>query len=751
MKKLIKSAVTASLLILMTPTMAAAAPASNQQGMVNQQIKPAQVSGSHPQNSLNNQPAQSSMQQAQSASSQASSSSSQQQNQDHNQNKNNDNGSQTYAQQFQNTNTTLSGKSVRSTTYFTKIDYWDVKKATFNLTYATTQLRDDQASNITVSLNGVKFYSFKPSNTDGQQTISIDLPLNLLQSSNVLTIQGQIIDKNQSGDPETTPANWLTIYNGSNVNFSYNLKQPDNKISSFYDHFTGSDTVSNHQSVILVPKKATNSELTAATYALTGISKGITTDNGKVNIGSLNDSSMNKQPYQIVIAKYDQLPKEYQKSIDSSDLNDDNAVIKFINDKDKKVLVVTSKDNSSLIRAGKYISNVELMKQTSSDTKTVDSDTEVFSSEMQNNGDFPLESDGTKLVGAGHQEQVFFINLPHHQNNSKGSYINLNFKYADNIDFKTSLVTVYVNGKPIGSKRLTAAKANGDHFKVNIPNNTSLSSACTVRVAFDLNMKDNHANGQTPWAYIENNSNAYINSKDKTDLLFNNYPSCFIKDYTFNNIAVQLPSKMNADYYKALSNVFNLIGSYAETNVGNIKFYSDEMSNSEMANHNVIVLGTPKDTSLIKKFNDKLFFKFNKHFTRFVSNEKMSVESEYGKKIGVVQLLFNPENKNNAMLVVSGATAKDVELASTQIDTQAHSGSLKGDTAVIDQDGQQYMYRFKKKVNNNQGPSIYKRIKSNPYFIAYLILGSLVIVLIAIIVFLFVRKNFRREERGNDE
>lgn len=337
---------------------------------------------------------------------------------------------------------------------------------------------------------------------------------------------------------------------------------------------------------------------------MTGISRTLTTNNGKVNIGSLSDSSMNKQPYQIVIAKYDQLPKEYQKSIDSSDLNNDNAVIKFVNGKDKKVLVVTSKDNSRLIRAGKYVSNEELMKQTSSDTKTVDSDTEVFSSEMQNNGDFPLESDATKFVGAGHQEQVFFIDLPHHQNNSKGSYINLNFKYADNIDFKTSLITVYVNGKPIGSKRLTAAKANGDHFKVNISNNTSLSSVCTVRVAFDLNMKDNHANGQTPWAYIKNNSNAYINSRDKTDLLFNNYSSCFIKDYIFNNIAVQLPSKMNVDYYKELSNVFNLIGSYAETNVGNIKFYSDEMSNSEIANYNMVVLGTPKDTSLIKKFND---------------------------------------------------------------------------------------------------------------------------------------------------
>nr|WP_321315554.1 hypothetical protein [uncultured Ligilactobacillus sp.] len=120
---------------------------------------------------------------------------------------------------------------------------------------------------------------------------------------------------------------------------------------------------------------------------------------------------------------------------------------------------------------------------------------------------------------------------------------------------------------------------------------------------------------------------------------------------------------MNDTYYKALSNIFSLIGNYAENNTGEITFYRHEMSDAQMRNHNVIVLGTPKDTPLIKKLNDKLFFKFNKKFTRLVSNEKLSIESSYGKRIGSVQLLFNPYNKNNATLVVTGATPKTVELA----------------------------------------------------------------------------------------
>lgn len=34
----------------------------------------------------------------------------------------------TFTQPFQNTTTSLTGTAVKATTYFTKIDYWDVKK-----------------------------------------------------------------------------------------------------------------------------------------------------------------------------------------------------------------------------------------------------------------------------------------------------------------------------------------------------------------------------------------------------------------------------------------------------------------------------------------------------------------------------------------------------------------------------------------------------------------------------------------------
>ncbi len=83
---------------------------------------------------------------------------------------------QTYTQPFQNQTITLSGNAVQSNMYFVKMGYWDVKKATLNLNFQTSQLSDKQISDITVSVNNVKFDSFRPKRVSGIQTKKITIP-----------------------------------------------------------------------------------------------------------------------------------------------------------------------------------------------------------------------------------------------------------------------------------------------------------------------------------------------------------------------------------------------------------------------------------------------------------------------------------------------------------------------------------------------------------------------------------------------
>ena len=239
---------------------------------------------------------------------------------------------QTYTQQFQNNTMTLSGKSVESNMYFTKMDYWDVKKLTFNFNYQVSQLANDQTSDITVSLNGVKFHSFRPGDKTGFQTEKIDVPLDLLSGSNELTISGQILNKadNDNYKLQQTPANWLTIGKGSNVNFEYQLKETENTVRSFYAHFSGQDTIAYQRSKIVTANSPTNDELTASMIALSGESRVITTENDQIPVLQAKNINAGENNYVMVIAQYDNLPEDLKKQVNPNDLNNQALILSLI-------------------------------------------------------------------------------------------------------------------------------------------------------------------------------------------------------------------------------------------------------------------------------------------------------------------------------------------------------------------------------------------------------------------------------------
>lgn len=76
--------------------------------------------------------------------------------------------------------------------FFTVMDYWNVDKVMINLQFQTSQISEDKLSSVTLSLNGIPFYSFRPSlDNNGQQSLSVEAPKGFLtKGSNTLRIQG---------------------------------------------------------------------------------------------------------------------------------------------------------------------------------------------------------------------------------------------------------------------------------------------------------------------------------------------------------------------------------------------------------------------------------------------------------------------------------------------------------------------------------------------------------------------------------
>lgn len=451
----------------------------------------------------------------------------------------------------------------------------------------------------------------------------------------------------------------------------------------------------------------------------------------------------------MIIATYDHLPSRYRKLVSRSELNK-RAVLKTDYVGDKHVLLLTATSGALLEKASRFVANQELMKETASDTEYIDAQTQTFTSSLQYDGSYQLTNTGEQITGPQHQEATYFVSLPVDRTNADGSQIRLHYKYASNLDFSRSLATVYVNNKPIGSQKLRASKANDDSMTVTLPKGKTLGNTFVIRVAFDLEMKNSEAatNNQTPWAYIESDSKAYIKSQPVSTQLFSNYPSLFLKNQTFNNIAVVKPAQLTSHDFKTLTNIFNLLGNFAESNTGNVQFYDQMPSEKVLRNQNVIAFGTPKQNQLIRQLNSKLYFKFNQNFTRFKSNEKLSIERAYGRRLGVAQLLRSPYNDKRVILAVTAAHSTDVELASTQINFQKNISQYSGDAIVVDHDNNHYSYRFKRKKDVAQHHSVAQTVKQHSQLVIYLGLTLFALVLIALILFLLLRKNGLLKQGG---
>ena len=657
----------------------------------------------------------------------------------------------TYTQQFQNDVTTLSGKSVESNMYFTKMDYWDLKKVTFNFNYEVSQLANHQTSDITVSVNGVKFYSFRPKDETGFQTEKIDVPLDLISGSNKLTINGQILNQNSDKNYQLqqTPANWLTIGKGSNINFEYQLKEADNTLSSFYAHFSGQDTIAYQRSRIATSDLPSADELTASMIALSGESRVITTENDQIPVVQMSQIKAKENDYVMVVAEYDKLPTEFKKQVSAEDVND-KAIIKTFSKNGTHYLIVTAKNGPLLEKAARFTANEELMKETDKGSESVEQDTDTYTSSLHDNGTHFLTTSPDRIEGAGHKETSYLIQLPNDRSNANGSQVNLHFNYSKNLNFNRSLVTVYVNNTVIGSKKLTAVKANNDTLTVKLPPNLSLGSSFTVRVAFDLEMRDQDTsdNSNTPWAQVDSTSKMLVKSERSNDLLFTNYPTLFINNETYDHLAVVIPKSLNDNDFKTLTNIFNLIGNFAKSNTGEIQFYNSRPHDNVLKNNNVIVVGTPENNSLIKELNSNLYFKYSPDYERIVSNEKLSIEKDYGKNIGTAQLLRSPFNDKKGMMVVTGASTNDVYLASTQINFQKNIQQYNGDAIVVDMNNAHYGYRFKKNKAIDQSLEKKQTFNKNSQLIVYLGIALVVVVLLGIGTFLIFRKQARLNGGG---
>lgn len=659
-------------------------------------------------------------------------------------------GKLTYETSFTGSDTSLSGGEAQQQ-YFSVMDYWNVDNVKINLHFQISQITKDQQSSVTLSLNGTPFYSFRPSpGNNGEQMLSIPVPKGFLkEDSNTLTLQGDLKtagDDNQVCYVDNSPDNWLHFFNTSGIAVTYTSKALTGGIRDFSERFSGIDTVKSNKSLMTVPENASSAELESATYALSGFAKGNALTDKTIGMLPYRKDSVQDKNAVVLVAMYDHVPGELKQLLSGTEDLTTHALIQLVSKDTRPTLVITSKDESLLIKAGRMAASTGLMSQMNSDLKVIDDATEVNEPAYVISSDVTLTETGDKLSGPNHREQTYFVSLPSNRSIADSGKISLDFRYAENLDFARSLVTVSINDTPIGSKKLTKELANGDTLTLTVPQNLGISGNFSVKVTFDLEMQSAVCTPNTeqmPWAYIGKESLLHLNTKDRTDLLFNNYPYPFLRDGIYNHVAVVLPQEMDDYTYQSLANVFNLLGQYTSGNTGDIHYYTDEVSADNLKNNNILAIGSYKNNKVIRDSNDKLYFRYSKDGATLVSNEKMSIEEQYGAEIGTLQLVDSPYESGRGFMAVTAVNPGDYYLASKLIASEKDKWKVYGDGVVADKDGNVSAYRFKT-VTGAEPDSALSQIVERTDVLGFVIAVVLTVALVLVALLLLLRKHMKK-------
>ncbi|WNR42321.1 cellulose biosynthesis cyclic di-GMP-binding regulatory protein BcsB [Paenibacillus roseipurpureus] len=652
--------------------------------------------------------------------------------------------------------TVLTGGITYTQQYVQLESYWNVTSFDIHLDYQISQLLRIERSSVTVFVNGTPIHSFRPKQEDtGLQQLTIPVPKTaLIPGINTIMVQGHLETTSPVADhvclPTDTRDNWLQIAKSSRITVRYVPELNSTRIGDFYERFIGLDTVKNGENAIAVALDSEPAELEAATYALSGLAKANKVTDKPIPLVPYSDALFQQKQMVILIANYDHLPEMWKPVRDETDL-DQNALIQLQEAGGHSVLVVTSKDAALLVKAGRFIANTSLLSQVSEARIAISNNTEVDTPPVNVSSQMSLTETGDKLTGDRHREKAYFISLPGNRSIAEGSKLRINYRYARNVDWDRSLVTVLINDSPIGSKKLSTELADADHLELTIPKTLNISGNFTIKVAFDLELKNAGCienQDQMPWAYIEKDSILQLNTKDRTDLLFNNYPYPFLRDGSYNQVAVVLPDQRDTYLYQTLTNVFNLLGRYAQTNTGEVLFYQDTVKESLLKGREIIAIGSPQANSIIKVNNRSLYFQYDSAGQGFVSNEKMSIESSYGKRIGSLQLLDSPYEQGYGMLALTGSTPEYTYLASKLIGSEGSLWKVFGDGAVTDKDGHVQAFRFKK-TTTKQPSNVISDVLERKDVLGFMTAATLVVLLVIISLLLMLRKyKKKRRDRG---
>lgn len=645
----------------------------------------------------------------------------------------------------------MSGVISSTDKFFNVEDNWTVEDAKINLVLTKSELLDIDYSTVTVLINDTPISSEKlDGNKEYKKELSISIPKDLIQNGyNKITVKAYKTISDVVCRDDANTANWLVIHKESNIDVQYSYKSVQNILSQFNNTYLKEDNGSRLTTSILVPDNYSSAELSAGMIFSANFGEKKKYDDFSFEFNTYSNLK-NKNDNIIFIGKGTDSPTDILKLFNDNEksLLNDNCIIKQVEspfNKDSKMLIIMSNDDELLIKGSKLITSNDLIKNLNQSSIVINKNSDIDDLVSgEGAGRIYLKDLGYEnliVKGPFTQEIILDLNIPKNKVVAEGSKIKFDIRYAENLDFDRSLMTVYLNDTPIGSKRLYIDKADNDTFEATIPSDLLGKSYYQVKVAFDLNVKDLQCvtrDVDNPWAYIVNTSYIQFDYEDNNELTFSNYPYPFVLDDNFNDLKIIVPDIMTSTDLNNISNIVSFMGRDTKYNLGNIEIIKASEFNKNDNKSNIIIYGTPNTNNILKDINSKLNLKFNDDFSGFESNEKIKFIGEYSSQIASIQLIKSPYNSDFGAMVITATDNNDLNLAEKYLNDLSLTKSLKGDTVVIDRNGsvEDLYYNIEEKVDEIAN----EKVQISKGGTAFIIVAVGVFITITVVVIMMIKK-----------
>ncbi|AVQ47000.1 cellulose biosynthesis cyclic di-GMP-binding regulatory protein BcsB [Clostridium botulinum] len=646
-----------------------------------------------------------------------------------------------------------------SNVFFFNIDgSWKVDSTYLNLIFTESELLDKTQSTLTVYINDSPIYSMKVGDKKKyKESIKINIPKDkLISGYNEVKIKVYSRISEKPCIDDVNSGNWFIIHKGSYIHMDFKDREDTKTLKEFpYPYLKASDENSTN-SMIMVPDNFSQGEITSAMLLCSNFGSKRKFDNVNVKVYKTSEANLKNKLDIIFIGNKNNTPKNLLALLSKEEITriDKDAIIKEVispYNPDKKLLLLISNNEKNMIKASKLLCSRDYMKQIDKDNIIVNDSMDVEDIKEEKGNKVLLSDLGygnVSLKGPFKQEATFNLNIPKDRFIKEGAKVVINNRYSKNIDFDRSLITVYINDTPIGSKKLDSKAADNDSFEISIPKDIRNNNNYEIKVVFNLEIKDlfcTFREGENPWAYILNNSYIHVPYKEGRDAVFENYPNPFISNVEINDLTLVLSDKTTSEELNFAGSIMATIGHDININRGEFSVVAAKDLSSKLKKNNLIVIGTPESNSIIKNLNKNLYIKFNKGFSGFLSNEKMKFVQDYSSKLASVQLIDSPYNKENKAMIVTSTYTRDLALAQKYLSDISLVKNLKGNAVTIDRDGiMNYSYfgdKYDKEKEENGNISKLKNITLNSNIKNLLIFFIFIMLILVGGSLLFIKKH----------